>query len=136
MKRSLIANLGVTLVSSVQLLGCAAETGTEECLPGDKDCADTSAGGKSDQWDSENDPRYFASNLEYKLSALPKKGFLDKPVWKERYPTALPQTPVARPQSSAISASGRISIGSFSLPLGENPRKCYELFRFGNNGND
>ncbi len=95
MKRSLLtASLGLTLLGSAQLMGCA-DSGAEECLPGDKDCADTSAGGKADAWDSQNDPRYFASNLNYKLSELPKKGFLTKPVWKDRYPNALPQTPVA-----------------------------------------
>jgi len=67
----------------------------EECLPGDKDCADPNAGGKADAWDSKNDPRYFASNLEYRLSELPKKGGLKTAVWKDRYPNALPQTPVA-----------------------------------------
>jgi hypothetical protein len=95
MKRSLLTGLGLTLLSSVQLMGCADSGDTEECLPGDKDCADASGGGKSDAWDSENDPRYFASNLEYKLASLPKKGFLDKPVWKDRYPNVLPGTPVA-----------------------------------------
>ncbi len=95
MKRShLIAGLGLSLVSS--LVGCAADGADDgECLPGDKDCADASGGGKSDAWDSENDPRYFASNLEYKLSALPKKGKLERPVWKDRYPNALASTPVA-----------------------------------------
>jgi hypothetical protein len=89
--RNLLA--GLTLLTS--LVGCAADGADEECLPGDKDCADASGGGKADAWDQENDPRYFASNLEYKLSALPKKGFLNKPVWKDRYPNALPSTPVA-----------------------------------------
>ena len=95
MKRSLLTGLGLSLLGSVQLMGCAADGATEECLPGDIDCADTSGGGKSDAWDSENDPRYFASNLEYKLASLPKKGKLEKAVWKERYPNALPATPVA-----------------------------------------
>lgn len=93
MKRShLITGLGLTLASS--LAGCAAD-GAEDCLPGDIDCADAAGGGKSDAWDSENDPRYFASNLEYKLASLPKRGKLDKPVWKDRYPNALASTPVA-----------------------------------------
>ena len=94
MKRSLIAGLGLTLLGSVQLMGCADSGSDEECLPGDKDCA-TSGGGKSDTWDSENDPRSFANNLEYKLASLPKKGNLTKPIWKDRYPNALPATPVA-----------------------------------------
>jgi hypothetical protein len=93
MKRNhLLATLGLSLVTS--LVGCASEGADEECLPGDVDCA-TSAGGKADGWDSENDPRYFANNLEYKLSSLPKKGNLTKPVWKDRYPGAMASTPVA-----------------------------------------
>lgn len=106
MKR-LVAGLGLTFLSSVQLVGCA-DTGPElECLPGDKDCADaTASGGKGDAWDSKNDPRYFASNLEYKLASLPKKGFLEKPVWKDRYPNALPETPVAWADTYWPSAEG------------------------------
>ncbi len=95
MKRTLLTGLGLTLLGSVQLMGCADTSVDDECLPGDKDCADPSGGGKADAWDSENDPRYFASNLNYKLSELPKKGFLEKAVWQDRYPNALPQTPVA-----------------------------------------
>ncbi len=95
MKRTLLAGLGLTLLSSVQLVGCADSATDQECLPGDKDCAVVVGGGKSDAWDSENDPRYFANNLEYKLASLPKKGFLKTPVWKDRYPNALPGTPVA-----------------------------------------
>lgn len=95
MKRSLLTSLGLTLLGSVQLVGCAETPMDEECLPGDKDCADPNAGGKADAWDSKNDPRYFASNLEYRLSELPKKGGLKTAVWKDRYPNALPQTPVA-----------------------------------------
>ncbi len=94
MKRNhLLAGLGLSLVTS--LVGCAADGGDTECLPGDKDCADASGGGKADGWDQGNDPRYFASNLEYKLASLPKKGNLTKPIWKDRYPNALPNTPVA-----------------------------------------
>ncbi len=93
MKRSQLIGLGFTLAAS--LVGCATDGADGECLPGDIDCSDASAGGKSDQWDSENDPRYFAQNLEYKLSALPKNGKLTKAVWKDRYPNALPATPVA-----------------------------------------
>jgi hypothetical protein len=95
MKRSLLAGLGLSLLSSVQLLGCVDGGTDEECLPGDKDCADPSADGKGDAWDRKNDPRYFASNLEYTLSALPKKGTLDTAVWKDRYPNAMPSVPVA-----------------------------------------
>jgi len=89
----LIATLGISLLSS--LVGCAADGADSECLPGDADCADPTAGGKADGWNGANDPRSFANSLEYKLSALPKKGNLTKPIWKDRYPTALPSTPVA-----------------------------------------
>ncbi len=92
MKRRLFASLGLTLVTS--LAGCAAD-GSGECLPGDADCADPTAGGKADGWNGDNDPRYFANNLEYKLAALPKRGKLEKPVWKDRFPTADASTPVA-----------------------------------------
>ena len=43
MKRSLVAGLGLTLLGAVQLAGCA-ESGGEECLPGDADCADPIGG--------------------------------------------------------------------------------------------
>jgi hypothetical protein len=92
MTRSLFATLGLTLVTS--LIGCAGDK-AGECLPGDKDCADPTAGGKADGWNGDNDPRYFANSLEYTLSALPKRGKLETPVWKDRYPNAMPTTPVA-----------------------------------------
>jgi hypothetical protein len=92
MKRNLLVGLGLSLLTSV--LGCA-DTGEEECLPGDADCADPTAGGKADGWNGENDPRYFANNLQYKLSSLPKRGKLTTPVWKSRFPGAMTQTPVA-----------------------------------------
>jgi hypothetical protein len=76
------------------VVGCAAD-GEEECLPGDADCSDPTAGGKADGWNGENDPRYFANNLEYRLSSLPKRGKLETPVWKSRFPGAMPSTPVA-----------------------------------------
>ena len=93
MKRTLFAGLGLSLLSAVQLVGCASDS--KECLPGDIDCAEAGGNGKADGWDSQNDPRYFASHLEYTLAELPKRGFLETPVWKDRYPNALPQTPVA-----------------------------------------
>ena len=55
----------------------------------------SSATARRDGWDSENDPRYFASNLEYKLAALPKKGKLTTPVWKDAYPEAVGKAAVA-----------------------------------------
>jgi hypothetical protein len=97
MKRSLVTGLGLTLVTSLSFVGCA-DSGDEatECLPGDIDCAaPASEGGKTDAWDSENDPRYFASNLQYKLSELPKKGKLMTPVWKDKYPEAVGKAAVA-----------------------------------------
>ena len=92
MKRSLLAGLGLSLATA--LVGCV-DGAEEECLPGDADCADPTAGGKADGWNGENDPRYFANNLEYKLSALPKRGKLTTPVWKSRFPGAMPSVPVA-----------------------------------------
>jgi hypothetical protein len=96
MKRSLLTGLGLTLVTSLSFVGCA-DSGEEagECLPGDKDCAEPASGGKTDAWDSENDPRYFASNLNYKLAELPKKGKLTTPVWKDKYPEAVGKAAVA-----------------------------------------
>ena len=44
MKRSLLTGLGLTLLTSAQLMGCADSGDSEECLPGDKDCADASGG--------------------------------------------------------------------------------------------
>jgi hypothetical protein len=37
MKRSLLAGLGLTLLGSMHLAGCAADE-ESECLPGDIDC--------------------------------------------------------------------------------------------------
>jgi hypothetical protein len=93
MKRSLLAGLGLTLLGSMHLAGCAADE-ESECLPGDIDCGPGTLG-KADGWDSENDPRYYASNLQYRLRDLPKKGNLTTPIWKDRFPTAMPSTPVA-----------------------------------------
>lgn len=95
MKRSLLTGLGLTLVSSLSVVGCADSGEETECLPGDVDCAEETGGGKSDAWDSENDPRYFASRLEYKLAALPKKGKLTTPIWKDKYPEAVGKAAVA-----------------------------------------
>src|SRR4051795_730927 len=95
MKRSLLTGLGLTLISSLHLVGCADSGNDSECLPGDVDCAAPSSDGKADGWDSKNDPRYFASHLEYKLSALPKQGKLTTPTWKDKYPEAVGKAAVA-----------------------------------------
>jgi hypothetical protein len=95
MKRSLLSGLGLTLLGSLQLAGCA-ETGDMECLPGDIDCADLSgADGKADAWDAKNDPRRFSQTLNYRLAELPKRGTLDKPVWADRYPEAVGKAAIA-----------------------------------------
>jgi hypothetical protein len=91
MKRAASRVLG--LLSFIPLAGCA-ELAADCDLPGDIDCADPVAD-KGDQWNSENDPRYFASHLEYTLAKLPKVGFLDEPVWRDRYPDAVGKAPVA-----------------------------------------
>jgi hypothetical protein len=88
MKRSLLTGLGLTLISSISLLGCASD-GEDDCQPGDQDCAAPSSDGKADGWDSQNDPKYFSQHLNYKLSSLPKKGWRKTPVWKSTYPEAV-----------------------------------------------
>lgn len=89
MKRSLLSGLGLTLLSSVQLMGCATDGADVECLPGDIECAeDIGADGKADGFDYKNDPARMSQRLQYKLSELPKKGKLTTPVWKAQYPAA------------------------------------------------
>jgi len=89
MKRSLLSGLGLTLLTSVQLLGCATEGDAEECLPGDIECADPGASdGKADGFDYKNDPARMSQRLTYKLADLPKVGRLKTPVWKAQYPAA------------------------------------------------
>ena len=90
MKRNLVTGLGLTLLTSVQLLGCATEGDAEECLPGDIECADGADGadGKADAFDYKNDPARMSQRLTYKLADLPKKGRLKTPVWKAQYPAA------------------------------------------------
>lgn len=107
MKRSLLTGLGLTLISSLSFVGCA-DSGDEasECLPGDMDCAAPSTDGKTDAWDSANDPRYFASNLNYKLAELPKTGKLTTPVWKDKYPEAVGKAAVAWADTYWATAEG------------------------------
>lgn len=96
MKRSLLSGLGLLLLSSVQLAGCATDDAGGECLPGDIECADPATGdGKADGWDYKNDPARMSQRLTYKLAELPKKGKLTTPVWKAQYPGAVPGLPVA-----------------------------------------
>jgi hypothetical protein len=97
MRNSLLATLGLSLLSSFAVTACATDEGGDgECLPGDIDCAPPSSdGGKGDGFDYKNDPSRMSQRLEYKLSALPKKGSLKTAVWKSRYPGARPNIPVA-----------------------------------------
>jgi len=89
-------NLGMLLLSSASLLGCAdSSSSDEDCLPGDIECAPPSVDGKGDGWDSANDPRYLSSHLQYKLTELPKKGDRTKPLWQDAYPDAVGVADVA-----------------------------------------
>ena len=75
MKRTLLTGLGLTLLGSLQLVGCATdEGGADDCLPGDIECAAPSADGKADGFDYKNNPTRMSQHLEYKLATLPKKG--------------------------------------------------------------
>jgi len=86
MNRTLLASL----LLSTSLVGCAASDDSEDCLPGDIDCAAPSSdGGKADGFDYKNDPARMSQHLTYKLSDLPKKGWRDTPVWKAQYPEAV-----------------------------------------------
>src|SRR4051794_34384103 len=84
--------LGLSIVSTVNLIGCATEDATDDCQPGDADCADTptpTADGKSDAWDSKNNPRAMDQHFEFHLDKLPKTGGLTKPTWAKTYPEAV-----------------------------------------------
>jgi hypothetical protein len=95
MKR-LLTGLGLTLLGSVQLVGCAADEAGDDCLPGDIECAAPGgADGKADGFDYKNDPARMSQHLEYKLASLPKKGKLTTPTWKAQYPDAVGRVPVA-----------------------------------------
>jgi len=97
MKR--LASLGLSLLGSLQLAGCATDDGadTEDCQPGDIDCApdEPSVDGKGDGFDYKNDPARMSQRLNYRLSELPKKGDLTTPTWKDRYPAAVGRVPTA-----------------------------------------
>ncbi len=97
MKRSLLTGLGLTLLGSVQLMGCADDPVADDCMPGDIECSDQGAGadGKADAWDPTNNPAQMSQSLNYKLAELPKKGSLKTPVWKAQFPEAAGRLPVA-----------------------------------------
>jgi len=92
MRNSLLATLGLSLLSSLAVTACATDDdGGGECLPGDIDCADPgTGGGKADGFDYKNSPDRMSQHLNYKLADLPKKGSLKTPTWKARYPNAVP----------------------------------------------
>ena len=88
--KNVVLGFGLALVGSVSLIGCVDAGEDEECLPGDNDCNPTPVtDGKADGFDDVNDPRQMANHLEYKLDKLPKKGWRDKPAWKNAYPEAV-----------------------------------------------
>ena len=68
MKRSLLtATLGLTLIGSTQLMGCA-DSEEVECLPGDIECSNSSGSGKADGFEGDDDEMWWfnvrASNTE------------------------------------------------------------------------
>jgi hypothetical protein len=86
----LVAGLGLLLVGSINLAGCAADGPAEDCLPGDADCNSTPlSDGKADGFDNKNDPAAMSQHLNYKLSELPKKGWRNTPAWKTTFPEAV-----------------------------------------------
>ncbi len=100
MKRTVVVGLGLSLLGSLHLAGCATDGGGGggECLPGDIECADDSAqggGGKADAFDYMNDPARMSQHLTYTLKDLPKKGDLKTPTWKDQYPAAVGHSAVA-----------------------------------------
>lgn len=91
--------LSACLLASLPVVSACTEAAddAEANLPGDIDNnADAQgAGGKGDAWNPDNDPAQLARSLNYRLADLPKQGKLDKPVWKDRYPTAPASMPAA-----------------------------------------
>ncbi|HEU0032035.1 MAG TPA: proprotein convertase P-domain-containing protein [Kofleriaceae bacterium] len=83
------------LLTSVNLIGCAADSSEDECLPGDIDCAPAGADGKADGFDFKNDPVRMSQHLNYRLAELPKTGKRTNPVWKNEYPAAVGVADVA-----------------------------------------
>lgn len=86
MKRTLLASLGLSLLTSLTAFGCAGgDDVVSDCQPGDIDCSTDQGEGKGDAWNYANDPRRLSQNLTYRLAELPRSGKLDKPVWASRY---------------------------------------------------
>lgn len=100
MKRSVLfgtlgMNLGMIVLGSASLLGCASsDVADEECLPGDIDCAPAD-GGKADEWDRTNDPERMSQRLNYRIAELPMEGTRNTPFWKDEYPDAVGVADVA-----------------------------------------
>jgi hypothetical protein len=97
MKRTaLFGNLGMILLGSASLLGCAAGgEAEEECLPGDIDCAPDDLDGKADEWNGVNNPERMSQRLTYRIAELPKTGRRTEPAWKDEYPDAVGVADVA-----------------------------------------
>ena len=75
MKRSLLTGLGLTLLASVQLIGCATDgTRTTSASPATSTAPTPSSGGKADALDYENDPRACRERLEYRLADAAEEG--------------------------------------------------------------
>ncbi|MDB4955320.1 MAG: hypothetical protein JWO36_2889 [Myxococcales bacterium] len=92
MKRSVLTGLGLSIIGSLHLAGCASDGSANDCAatPGDIDCSDgLGGGGKADGFDYKNDPARMSQHLNYKLSELPKKGTRTTPAWKDAYPEAV-----------------------------------------------
>jgi hypothetical protein len=88
--KNVILGLGLALVGSVNVVGCAADSAPDDCLPGDAECNSTPVtDGKADGFDDKNDPAQMAQHLEYHLDQLPKKGWRNTPAWKNTYPEAV-----------------------------------------------
>lgn len=94
MKRHLLSACLFSLPLVAAACSDAGHDDSEDNLPGDIDNA-TDDGGKGDAWDWGNDPARLANRLNYRLADLPRQGKLDKPVWKDRFPAAVGQVPVA-----------------------------------------
>jgi len=85
MKSSFLFVLGIGLSAA-----CASSEPTDDCQPGDIDCADDSAfGGKADAPDFKNDPARMSQHLNYRLAELPLHAQLTVPAWKDAFPQAV-----------------------------------------------
>ncbi len=108
----LVTTLGLSLLSS--LAACSSESdepGGGDCLPGDIECNERiGPDGRADGWDYKNNPADFATALNYKLAELPKKGFLNRAVWRDRYPMASEDVAVAWADTYWPTAAGSHNI--------------------------